>query len=169
MTEAHVTKAGEARSIAWIGGTVHRIPIGATESDGRQTILRTHFQQGTASPVHVHDRDDETFCVLSGTMTIWAGRERWQLSAGDTAFLPRGLPHAYRIDSSQADVLTVCNPGGTEELFFAAGWDLKEPVPEGWSVDMALLGPLGERSGQHVLAPTLEGDALIPDEVLAKA
>ena len=169
MSQAHITRSKEARRIGWIGGTIHQITMDGAQTERRLTLLRTTFQQGAASPVHVHDRDDETFCVLDGQMTIWAGGERWQVGAGDTAFLPRGLPHAYLVDSPTADVLTVCAPSGIEDFFMAAGWDLRTPVPSGWSVDLDALGPLGERAGQRVLGAPLSADQFITDDMLAKA
>jgi hypothetical protein len=60
--------------------------------------------------------------VLEGEGIFWAGDQRWQLISGDTAFLPRGVPHTYLFTSDTAEVNTVCNPAGMEEFFRAAGW-----------------------------------------------
>ncbi|MGH3435902.1 MAG: hypothetical protein ACRDRN_05480, partial [Sciscionella sp.] len=68
---------------------------------------------------------------------------------------------AYLFTSETVDILTVCNPAGTEALFRVAGWDLKDPQPEDWAVDMGALRAAGEALGQHVLGPPLAaGDAM---------
>jgi quercetin dioxygenase-like cupin family protein len=68
-----------------------------------------------------HDLDDETVFVLAGTGTFWAGDLKWELSSGDTAYLPRGVPHAYAFTSGEVELLTVCTPAGMEDFFRAVG------------------------------------------------
>ena len=124
MSLAYVARAGDDQQIAWIAGSVHRITLDAAATEGRLTAIRSTMRGGAASPVHVHEHEDETVFVLSGTGVFWAGEKRWNLSSGDTAFLPRGLPHTYMFTSDEAELLTICNPAGMEEFFRAAGWDL---------------------------------------------
>jgi hypothetical protein len=48
-----------------------------------------------------------------------------------------------------------------EEFFRAAGWDLSNPQPEEWAVDMDTLRVAAESCGQHVLGPPLRpGDEM---------
>ncbi|MBS2545278.1 cupin domain-containing protein [Catenulispora sp. NL8] len=169
MTLAHVTRAGQEQQIAWIAGSVHRIVLDANATDGRLTAFRSTMRAGVASPVHVHEREDETVFLLSGTGTFWSGENRWELSSGDTAFLPRGLPHSYVFTSEEAELLTICNPSGMEDFFRAAGWDLSQPKPEDWAVDIKSLAKIGEGLGQTVLGPPLAPDAQMPAEYLTPA
>lgn len=120
------------------------------------------MRAGAASPVHVHEHEDETVFVLSGTGVFWAGDQRRQLSSGDTAFLPRGLPHTYMFTSETAELITICNPAGMEEFFRQAGWDLADPMPEDWAVDLKSLGRIGEAAGQKVLGPPLGPEDTMP-------
>ncbi|MBS2540288.1 hypothetical protein KGQ20_46900, partial [Catenulispora sp. NF23] len=87
----------------------------------------------------------------------------------DTAFLPRGLPHSYVFTSEEAELLTICNPSGMEDFFRAAGWDLSQPKPEDWAVDIKSLAKIGEGLGQTVLGPPLAPDAQMPAEYLTPA
>ncbi|MGH3798419.1 MAG: cupin domain-containing protein, partial [Pseudonocardiaceae bacterium] len=135
MSVPWVARAATQQQIAWVGGSVHHVVLDADATDGRLAAFRSSMSGGAASPVHVHDHEDETVFVLSGSGIFWAGDERWELGSGDTAFLPRGVPHAYLFTSETVDILTVCNPAGTEALFRVAGWDLKDPQPEDWAVD----------------------------------
>lgn len=169
MTLAYVTRAGREQQIAWIGGSVHRIVLDADATQGRLTAFRSTMRAGVASPVHVHEREDETVFLLSGTGIFWSGDQRWELSSGDTAFLPRGLPHTYVFTSDEAELLTICNPSGMEEFFRAAGWDLANPKPEDWAVDIKSLAKTGEALGQIVLGPPLAPDGQMPAEYLTRA
>lgn len=46
--------------------------------------------------------------------------------AGDCVFLPRGVPHTYKVLSPTARWLTLVTPAGFEEFFFEFG----EPAAE---------------------------------------
>ncbi|GAA0926902.1 cupin domain-containing protein [Pseudonocardia zijingensis] len=155
MTLAHVTRAGTEKQIEWIGGGVQRIALDANATGGRLAVIRQTMRGAAASPVHVHANEDETILLLSGSGTFWAGDQRWDLKSGDTAFLPRGLPHAYVLTSDEAELLTICNPAGFEEFIRAAGWDLADPKPEGWAVDMSRLAEAAAATGQTLLGPPL--------------
>lgn len=49
-------------------------------------------------------------------------------------FLPRDVPHGYRITSKKADLLMINTPGGIEGMFRAAGRDKSlPPLPAGES------------------------------------
>lgn len=50
-------------------------------------------------------------------MTFRVSDRVHHLHGGDTVALPRGVPHAHRVTSSSARILTVASPGGFERLF----------------------------------------------------
>jgi quercetin dioxygenase-like cupin family protein len=114
-----IARGATQQQISWIGGSV---ALDAAATQNRLAMFRSSMRGGAASPVHVHDRGDETVFVLEGEGIFWAGDQRWQLISGDTAFLPRGVPHTYLFTSDTAEVNTVCNPAGMEEFFRAVGW-----------------------------------------------
>ncbi|HZC09124.1 MAG TPA: quercetin 2,3-dioxygenase [Mycobacterium sp.] len=166
MSVPHIARATTHQRIAWLGGSVHHVVLDAAETDGRLAMFRSSMQGGAASPVHVHDREDETVFVLEGQGTFWAGDQRWKLGSGDTAFLPRGVPHTYLFTSDTAEIITVCNPAGMEEFFRAAGWDLSSPQPHDWAVDTTTLRKAAEACGQRVLGPPLRPDDEMPASYL---
>ncbi len=98
------------------------------------------------------------------------GEQRREVSAGGVAFLPRGLPHAYRVTSDFVDVITLCTPAGIERFFRAAGWDLSKPKPRGWEITPAMLTAAAEHEGQRIIGPPLAAhEASIPAEILGRA
>jgi quercetin dioxygenase-like cupin family protein len=166
VTLAYVTRSGAQQELEWVGGGVQRIVLDASATYGRLTVVRQSMRGGAASPVHVHQNEDETILLLSGSGTFWAGDQRWDLKSGDTAFLPRGLPHTYVLTSDEAELLTICNPAGFEDFLRAAGWDLSLPKPAGWAVDMQALAKAGEATGQKVLGPPLDLGDVMPAKYL---
>jgi hypothetical protein len=63
--------------------------------------------------------------------------------------------------SSEAWFLVLALPGGLEALYEAAGWDLRQPEPEGWEVPVPRLVQSEARRGNRILAPPPG-----PDDVL---
>lgn len=72
------------------------------------------------------------------------------------------MPHTYAFTSDTVDMLSVCDPAGMEDFFRAAGWDLTDPRPENWAVDLARLQAAAEATGQRVLGPPLAPDEAMP-------
>ena len=47
------------------------------------------------APLHVHNRDDEAWYVLEGTLRVQSGQEEIEARAGSAVLVPRGTPHTY--------------------------------------------------------------------------
>ena len=54
-------------------------------------------------------------------MTIFAGDERIDATAGDFVFVPRDTPHSYLVTSDRARLLATFSPAGVEAFFVEAG------------------------------------------------
>ncbi len=104
----------------WLGGRV-TIKADSAQTGGRVAQLEFDDPRGTAPPVHIHHAEDETFYVLSGAMTILAGDERIDATAGDFVFVPRGTPHSYIVTSERARLLATFSPAGIEAIFVEVG------------------------------------------------
>jgi quercetin dioxygenase-like cupin family protein len=167
MSIPYMSLAAAQQRIAWIGGGVHNVVLDGAATSGRTAAFRSAMRGGAASPVHVHEQEDEIVFLISGSGTFWAGDKQWELGSGDTAFLPRGVPHTYVCTSDTVDMLTVSSPAGMEEFFRAAGWDLASPPPENWAVDMAELQAAAWACGQRVLGPPLAPGDAMPTEYLS--
>ena len=75
-------------------------------------------------PWHVQPADDETFHILEGEITFWAGDPDQALcvaGAGSVVSIPRGTPHSFRIESDQARWVSFHTPAGHERFYRAAG------------------------------------------------
>ena len=150
----YVAQADEHQRLAWLGDSELRVLLDGQASGGRLTVIegRGSGNSGHGSPVHIHRNEDETFIVLEGSMTVWVGEERHEISAGGIGFLPRNVPHAYRVPDG-AHILNICSPSGLEGMFRAAGWDLSKPKPAGWAMNPQVLGKAASRLGATIIGP----------------
>jgi hypothetical protein len=95
--------------------------------------------------------------LLSGTATVWAGDERYELTEGGVAYLCRDVPHTYRSTSPKAELLTLCTSAGLEGFFRAAGHGRALPNPADWSIGPTTLAPAAAAHGVTLLGPPPSG------------
>jgi mannose-6-phosphate isomerase-like protein (cupin superfamily) len=131
----------------WLG-TRYRIAVAAA---GRGQSLGSFFAAvpaGEGPPLHVHHGEDEAIHVIEGAADFWLDGSVTRLTAGQGIFLPRGVPHTFRVTpEAPARFLGVVTPGGFEGFFAAAaaaGAGPHDPaglaaLGETWRV--AFLGP----------------------------
>ena len=153
MTSPHVAQDDDLQQLEWIGGSTLTVLVDAAVSGGQLMVMRSELARGAAAPLHLHSREDEFMIMLDGAATFWVGDERHEVRAGGVAWMPRGLPHTYRIDSEQAHVLNICTPGGLEGFFRTAGRDTSLPRPDGWAITPQSIGAALAAHGGEVLGP----------------
>jgi len=67
---------------------------------------------GTRSTLHLHHDSDEVAYVLSGEVTFHIGNDVTTGGSGTCAFMPRGVPHAWKSTGAEAGrVLFLYTPG----------------------------------------------------------
>ena len=68
-------------------------------------------------PEHFHTQEDEIFYVLEGEMEFTVSKENILAAAGTTVFLPKGVPHSFKVSGKGARALVMLQPAGTEKMF----------------------------------------------------
>ena len=107
------------------GGTNHldgessRCFLSGEQTGGLFSLTESVLDPGAdQAPLHVHSREDETFYVLEGRVTAAVGDQSRELSAGDSVWLPRGVPHRIRVEGQEpARILMLLTPAGLEKFF----------------------------------------------------
>lgn len=115
-----IVRADEARErpLRYERGTAAEIVtpgIGASAIDLHVNRLRPGAAPG---PYHVHTNSENVYYLLSGRLLVRLDGEDHELSRGDAAFIPPGVPHS------------ATNPGADEavliEIYAPAGADFVE-------------------------------------------
>ncbi|MGQ1784074.1 MULTISPECIES: cupin domain-containing protein [unclassified Saccharicrinis] len=73
---------------------------------------------GVGIPPHIHTNEDEIFRVIKGSVEIMVDGEISVLNAGDMAFAPKNIPHAWNVVGTEmAQMITSAFPAGIEKMF----------------------------------------------------
>jgi len=133
------------------------VKVTGDETGGALGVVEVESPGGPAAPLHVHRREDETFYVLEGELTLLIGDHVVRAAAGDMVFAPRGIPHTYAIDSPTARILVVSTPSGFEQFVAAVGVPADaEPAP----FDPERLALVAAEFGIEILGPPMDAPAL---------
>jgi quercetin dioxygenase-like cupin family protein len=111
---AWVSRSGEGER-RWFLGTLAMIRVPGEVVAGRFALIEFLFPQYASPALHTHPQD-ESYIVLEGEILVVAGNQRFQLGTGDTAVVPTGVGHSFRVDSPTARVLVLSTPAGLERL-----------------------------------------------------
>lgn len=95
----------------------HTDKILGEHTEGRLFQSVVAYPHGAAPPLHIHHDADETFFVLSGEATIFVGDERYECTAGDFVFGPKGVPHTFLVRSEWVELLVTFSPAGIDGFF----------------------------------------------------
>ena len=110
-----LTRAGEGEARWWFA-SLAEITLTAEQTGGLLSIIEITEPPGSAGPLHVHHREDETFWILDGEVTFEVGGSTIYASAGDVVFGPRDVPHRYTVGDGGCRMLFIMTPGGFEGL-----------------------------------------------------
>jgi quercetin dioxygenase-like cupin family protein len=121
LAKTYKIPAGHGLSDVWWKTGRMTVKASGAETGGSLGQVEMNDPRGTATPLHRHHNEDETFYVLEGDVTMLVNGERIELSAGDYAFAARGDAHAYIVTSERARMLVTISPAGLEQLFVELG------------------------------------------------
>lgn len=110
-------------TIEWLG-VQYKTILSPSQSGGTLSIVDSLSPVGSGPPRHVHEKEDETFVILSGTCKIWIDGEETLAGPGQSVFIPRGTNHTFKVVGTEPSRhLVILTPGGFEEFFveMAAG------------------------------------------------
>jgi quercetin dioxygenase-like cupin family protein len=108
----------ESGAVYWGPGSRMTFLITGKETAGAFFLAEMSVPPGGGPPPHIHSREDESFRILDGTLTIQVGGDTITSSPGDLAFLPRGIVHSFKNTGDvTAKALVLITPAGLENYF----------------------------------------------------
>jgi quercetin dioxygenase-like cupin family protein len=159
--EPYLAHQGEAR---WYGDSLFEFLIPSDATDGMLSLFRATLPEGFSPPKHVHTREDEVFLVLDGDVRFDLDGRQLLAGPGTSVFMPRGIPHTFRVDSPVARLLGVITPGNFEQLFRNLSVPADErtlPPPGTIPFDVKAVMAEQARLGTQVVGPPLNGYELV--------
>ena len=93
--------------------------LAGEQTGGAIALMEFRIEPGyPVPPPHIHEREDEITYLIDGALDITIGGETCSLQAGESAFKPRGIPHAFAIAGDRpARFLEMITPAGFEGYF----------------------------------------------------
>jgi len=111
------TAAGTPAQPFWFLGGRNRILVPGEQTNGAMSVVEFADPRDHATPLHIHEAEDEVWIVLAGEISFYVGDDRIDLQAGQVAHGPRGVPHAYRVRSPESLMAVTFAPAGIEKWF----------------------------------------------------
>ena len=154
--DAQCLRADEGRAIWFLS---NRMTIKATSAStgGAFGLVESLIAPGFSPPLHVHHREDESFWVLEGELTMRCGDRSFRAGPGSFVFLPRDVPHTFVVEGDvPARMLTLLTPGGGEGVFIEGGRPAEgEGLPPAGPPDIEKLKRVSERFGAEIVGPPM--------------
>jgi quercetin dioxygenase-like cupin family protein len=116
--------AGEGRihghiKLKGVNANILDVKVSGSDTDGAMAIFeQTSLTQGKGTPLHIHNSQDEVFYIVEGSYYFRVGEEKFNLTKGDSIFLPRNVAHAWTQVSETGKMTVVVQPAGKLEDFF---------------------------------------------------
>lgn len=151
MSIAYIAQPEQQQQLEWLGGGTLAMLLDGNATDGQLMIGRFDVAEGEAPPYHQHTHEDEVFLLIKGTALVWCDDQEYELAEGGVVFLPKGIPHGYRITSKTADLLMINTPAGIEGMFRETGRDKSTPRPPGFQVTP--VPGIAEKYGNIIVGP----------------
>ena len=128
--------------------------VSSKDSNGELLIYDTHRHEKGGPPLHVHHEQDEWFFVIKGNFKVQVGEETFELNAGDSAFAPRKIPHAFAMtNEGDGQMLVLFQPAGTMEEYFLEMQKFGKSINK--DMENTFKG-LWEKHGMKVVGPPIK-------------
>ena len=143
----------DEQDMLWFLGERTWLRATSAQTGGTLGLVEQVISPGFASPYHVHRNEDESFYVLKGEIRFVSNGQSWVLGSGGFAFLPRDIPHGFRVEGdASARFLILTTPAGFEA--FVA--ELSTPEPPTGPPDLEALTRIAAEYGVEILGPLPE-------------
>lgn len=148
-------KPEEGRTIAVVGD-IYRFLATGDDTDGKYAMWEAIVPPGGGPPPHIHSREEESFFILEGEITLQVGDERIIAKAGAFANMPVGSQHSFKNATDKlARMIISVAPAGLENMFFEVGQPvaLGEQAPPPSKAEVERLLAVAPNYGVEIRVP----------------
>jgi quercetin dioxygenase-like cupin family protein len=134
MTQTNTTRgyalAKDEGLAIWTMG--ERMTMKATQAltGNAFTLIEDLVAPGGEPPPHLHENEDEAYYILDGEMDVTIGDQTFHARPGSFVFLPRLVPHHWKVvGAAPVRFLVFFVPSGIEGFFLALGEPARTTTP----------------------------------------
>lgn len=124
IVNAHQSRFGD--TVKFLGVHPNDLKISGKDTNGQLSVFEYTGLAKVGPALHVHFKQDEIFMVTEGEYRFVVGKQTHVLTAGQTIFLPRNIPHTWIQLSDTGKMIYMLQPAGKMEEFFILMNSLKE-------------------------------------------
>ena len=140
----------------WFANSFMRLVADRQSTDGQFALIEQRAPKGFSPPVHCHHNEDQLLFVIDGSLTARLADEETIVGEGEAVWLPRGIPHTFRIDSDEARLIEITTPAGFEDYHVRLGTLATEArIPEPGPIDVPALAAGGVPFAVEILGPPM--------------
>lgn len=150
-----IRKPGEGRTIAVVGD-IYRFLATGEETDGKYAMWEAIVAPGGGPPPHIHSREEESFYILEGEITLQVNDEQIIATEGMFATMPVGSLHSFKNNTNEnARMILSVAPAGFEEMLFELGApiEIDQPAPAPSQAEIEKLLELAPKYGLQIKLP----------------
>jgi quercetin dioxygenase-like cupin family protein len=113
-----VRNAGEGARQSFAGGGLHLWKLLAEDTDGAFFLFEDTMVKDKTTPLHLHPEAHEMTYVIEGEIELQADGNSSRVRSGGMSFVPKGVPHAFIVVSSEARLIGLQSPGAVGQAFY---------------------------------------------------
>jgi hypothetical protein len=123
---------------------------------GAMAVIDWQGGAGFSPPLHVHHDEDTAMLVLDGVLTV--GDVEQECVAAGIAWLPREVPHTFRVDSATARYVEMITPAGFEKFHIEGSREVTTDsfLPDPTPVDVPGLVAHASQHKCDIIGPPME-------------
>lgn len=136
-------------TVKFLGVHPNDLKISSKDTGGQLSVFEYTGLSKAGPAMHLHYHQDEIFNITEGSFRFVVGQKEHILTAGQTIFLPRNIPHTWLQLSDYGRMIYFLQPAGKMEEFFTVMSKLTTPPSE------AEVSRIHELHGMKLVGPPL--------------
>ena len=127
------------------------IKLKSTASANRMAVMTVEVPPEGFVPPHTHDKEEESYFMLEGTMLMQLGSQELTIAPGDFVHVPAGTIHGYKNNSHQGVRFLAWSVGGAIDEFFTEMAETIREMPD----DLPKMPAILEKYGIQMVEPSI--------------
>ena len=129
-----------------------KVLLSGKDTNGNQAVFEDLVEPGVGPGRHIHHNQDEIFFFLEGEFIAEIAGQKYTMSPGDVAFIPRGTIHAFKnVGNTQGRLRYIFSPALTIEEMFR---DMYSAMLKG-EMTSERMAEIAKNHGQEFVGPPL--------------